>query len=221
MISVFEDGNRRRDGSDAMYSQLRQSLIQLQEAADRIFDTISVRVRLRPRCSAASRYLAHFSFSSLALFSLTDYGRAGETREYIGQNSKREEAPDAVDAGQISMHDLAATVLLNGSSYWFCCIIIPSGLQGKIDAISRSNHPMMVKSPSTHPSKSTSEVDYHPLFSYKDGPDSAGFPVGRLFVDGGLNREFGVDGTLELFRFFTETSFESLPKEVCSKVCVE
>ncbi|XP_058108377.1 uncharacterized protein LOC131251594 isoform X3 [Magnolia sinica] len=92
-----------------------------------------------------------------------------------------------------------------------------SKVKGKIDAMSHSNQSMTVKSPSRYPSKSAGEEDYQALFSYKDGSASAGFPVGKLLLNGGLHREFGIDGTLELFQFFSETACESLPKEVHSK----
>ncbi|XXG53615.1 hypothetical protein AAC387_Pa03g1688 [Persea americana] len=129
MLRVSEDGNRRRDGSStANYRQLHQSLLHLQESADRIFDTISDR--------------------------------------------------------------------------------------GKVDAISGSKKSVTVWSCARYPSNVNVE-DFHSLFGYDDGATGVGFPVAKLSLNGGLNREFGDDGTLDLYKFFSETTCEFLPMEVC------
>ncbi|KAJ6845065.1 uncharacterized protein M6B38_290245 [Iris pallida] len=75
--------------------------------------------------------------------------------------------------------------------------------KGSIDTISCSKQPLVIKSPSRYPSSCITEEDFQPLFQYKDEHMDGGLPK-TLLVNGGLNREFGKDGTLELFQFFSE-----------------
>lgn len=79
--------------------------------------------------------------------------------------------------------------------------------KAKIDAISSSEQALIVTSPSRYPSSSNTEEDFSPLFQYKDEKTGDGF-LTKLLVNGGLNREFGKDGTLELFQFFSEENIE-------------
>lgn len=90
MLRVSEDGSRRREGFVATYRDLCASLADLQEAADRIFDTISRRVRFGRLCCFPGRFLCNrlpidSIFFSLALtlpgisahlMASVDYGRA-------------------------------------------------------------------------------------------------------------------------------------------------
>eukprot|EP00268_Persea_americana_P051786 TRINITY_DN5744_c0_g1_i15.p1 TRINITY_DN5744_c0_g1~~TRINITY_DN5744_c0_g1_i15.p1 ORF type:complete len:242 (+),score=42.59 TRINITY_DN5744_c0_g1_i15:1570-2295(+) len=148
MLRVSEDGNRRRDGSStANYRQLHQSLLHLQESADRIFDTIS----------------------------------------------------DRTAKEQEKLMDLSMRI---------------RNAKGKVDAISGSKKSVTVWSCARYPSNVNVE-DFHSLFGYDDGATGVGFPVAKLSLNGGLNREFGDDGTLDLYKFFSETTCEFLPMEVC------
>ncbi|XP_068659335.1 uncharacterized protein [Aristolochia californica] len=145
MLRVSEEGHRRREGFVANYQQLHQSLLDLQIAADRIFDTISK--------------------------------RTAEQREKLTGLSARIDNAKAM-----------------------------------IDTLSNSKKAITVTSCSRYP-RAINEGDLPSLFSYKDEATGAGFPVGKLSLDGGLSKEFGVDGTLELFQFFSETSAEFYPNE--------
>ncbi|KAG6475247.1 hypothetical protein ZIOFF_064465 [Zingiber officinale] len=76
--------------------------------------------------------------------------------------------------------------------------------KAQIDAFSYSEQQLTIKSPSQYPSSSFQEMDFRPLFSYHNEDADEGSSVTNLLVNGGLNREFGRDGTLELFEFFSE-----------------
>lgn len=67
---------------------------------------------------------------------------------------------------------------------------------------------MTIISPARHPSICSTNEAFQPLFRYNHEENDAGFPVAKLLVNGGLNREFGIDGTLELFQFFSEENIE-------------
>lgn len=85
MLRVSEDGNRRRDSSVANYRQLRQSLLDLQDAADRIFDTISERVSSILPLSPISPPLDRF----LSPISLHFYSQTALEREKLTDLSTR------------------------------------------------------------------------------------------------------------------------------------
>ncbi|KAJ3702265.1 hypothetical protein LUZ61_005970 [Rhynchospora tenuis] len=76
--------------------------------------------------------------------------------------------------------------------------------KAKISEISNSESEVKIVSPAQHPLANTTIDDFKPLFHDKDEGERLGFPVASLSVNGGLNREFGTDGTLELFQFFSE-----------------
>ncbi|XP_072972794.1 uncharacterized protein [Typha angustifolia] len=80
--------------------------------------------------------------------------------------------------------------------------------KAKIDTISRSEQALTIISPARHPSICSTNEAFQPLFRYNHEENDAGFPVAKLLVNGGLNREFGIDGTLELFQFFSEENIE-------------
>ncbi|THU49665.1 hypothetical protein C4D60_Mb06t11930 [Musa balbisiana] len=126
-----EEGNRKRKSYVESYRQLGRSLLDLQRAADRVFDTISRRAQ--------------------------------------------------------------------------------------INVLSRSEQALTIKSPSRYPSSSIQEEDFRPLFPYHGGDADEGSPVANLLVNGGLNREFGADGTLELFQFFSEQNIGYPLKETEAK----
>ncbi|XP_066328282.1 uncharacterized protein [Miscanthus floridulus] len=132
MLRVSEDGGRRRAARAAGYGDLGRALLDLQAAADQVFDTVSKRtVEERDKLSA------------------------------------------------ISMRIKAA--------------------KAKIKALSQSEDPLTIVSPARHPSSSTKQEDYRPLFH-----DKHGSPIATIAVNGGFNREYGLEGTLELFQFFSE-----------------
>ncbi|XP_068664180.1 uncharacterized protein [Aristolochia californica] len=81
-----------------------------------------------------------------------------------------------------------------------------------IDTLSHLKEAITVTSCSRYP-RAINEGDLPSLFSYKDEASRTGLPVGKLSLNGRLSREFGVDGTLELFQFFSETSTEFYPIE--------
>jgi WAS family protein 1 len=80
--------------------------------------------------------------------------------------------------------------------------------KAKVDAISGTKRAITVKSSSRYPSISSDVEDFHPLFGNKFGGVCTDFPMATLSLNGGLSRESSEDGTLELFRFFSETSHE-------------
>ncbi|KAF8674404.1 hypothetical protein HU200_048237 [Digitaria exilis] len=71
--------------------------------------------------------------------------------------------------------------------------------KAKIKVLSHSEEPLTIVSPAQHPSCSTKQEDYRPLFH-----DKYGSPIATVAVNGGFNREYGLEGTLELFQFFSE-----------------
>ncbi|CAN6315522.1 unnamed protein product [Urochloa humidicola] len=113
MLQVSEDGDRRRTAHAAGYGDLGRALLDLQAAADQIFDAVSKRA--------------------------------------------------------------------------------------KIKALSQSEESLTIVSPARHPSSSTKQEDFRPLFH-----DKYGSPIANIAVNGGFNREHGLEGTLELFQFFSE-----------------
>ncbi|XP_009404139.3 uncharacterized protein LOC103987536 isoform X2 [Musa acuminata AAA Group] len=145
-----EEGNRKRESYVESYRQLGRSLLDLQRAADRVFDTIS--------------------------------RRAGEERDKLTEISRRIQLAKA-----------------------------------QIDVLSRSEQALTIKSPSRYPSSSIQEEDFRPLFPYHGGDADEGSSVANLLVNGGLNREFGADGTLELFQFFSEQNIGYPLKETKAK----
>nr|CAB3498445.1 unnamed protein product [Digitaria exilis] len=83
--------------------------------------------------------------------------------------------------------------------------------KAKIKVLSHSEEPLTIVSPAQHPSCSTKQEDYRPLFH-----DKYGSPIATVAVNGGFNREYGLEGTLELFQFFSEENcdYPSKPPEV-------
>lgn len=90
--------------------------------------------------------------------------------------------------------------------------------KAKVDAISGSKRAITIKSSSRYPSMSSDVEDFHPLFGGKFGGVRTDFPVETLSLNGGLSRESSEDGTLELFRFFSETSHEYFSNDRVRKV---
>ncbi|XP_078444787.1 uncharacterized protein LOC144713918 [Wolffia australiana] len=75
-----------------------------------------------------------------------------------------------------------------------------------IDTLSRSEGPLIIESPAKYPLPLDDERDFQPLF-WRGGESSGlNLPLSKISVDGGLSREFGLDGTLELFQFFSEAN---------------
>ncbi|KAK9106588.1 hypothetical protein Syun_022599 [Stephania yunnanensis] len=144
MLRVSEDGNPKREGHLADYKHLRDSLFDLQKAADRIFDAISQRT-------------------------------AQESRK---------------------LTDLSTRIGL---------------AKARVDEMAQSKRAIAIRSPSKYPLHSKDGEDFKPLFGYKS---DTGHPVTEVRINGGLNREYGGDGTLELFQFFSETNCDFLPKEI-------
>ncbi|CAD6206400.1 unnamed protein product [Miscanthus lutarioriparius] len=132
MLRVSEDGGRRRAARAAGYGDLGRALLDLQAAADQVFDTVS--------------------------------RRTAEERDKLSAISMRIKAAKA-----------------------------------KIKALSQSEEPLTIVSPARHPLSSTKQEDYRPLFH-----DKHGLPIATIAVNGGFNREYGLEGTLELFQFFSE-----------------
>ncbi|KAF8407573.1 hypothetical protein HHK36_006707 [Tetracentron sinense] len=215
MLRVSEDGkNRRREGHIASYKQLHTSLIELQEAADRIFDRIS------ERTAKESEKVVNLS-KRIQNAKSRDYTRclwiAQSLHKMPGVCWNLHKMP-GIDQG---LHKMPRDCL--GLIYKE----MPGGnprrtlmrcLRATIDAIPHSKQTIVIRSSSRYPTNSNEEEDFHSLFGYKDGATGKGFPVAKLLVNGGLNREYGVDGTLELFQFFSETTSDFLPKEVHPKV---
>eukprot|EP01018_Ginkgo_biloba_P005858 Gb_21332 [translate_table: standard] len=141
MLRVFEDGRRNPHGSTVHYGQLCKALLDLQDAADKIFDTVSNRV-------------------------------GAEHQRLKGLSSRIRTA------------------------------------KAKVDAIAGTKRAITVKSSSRYPSVSSDSEDFCPLFGGEFGGIHTDFPVATLSLNGGLSRESREDGTLELFRFFSETSHE-------------
>ncbi|XP_020086982.1 uncharacterized protein LOC109709249 isoform X2 [Ananas comosus] len=137
MLRVSEDGGRRREGYVEIYRQLGRTLLDLQDAADRVFDVISL--------------------------------RTSQEQDKLSEISRRIQVAKA-----------------------------------KIDSLSRSEQALTVISPARYPSTCIVEENFPPLFQYSNEGNEPGFPVAKLLVDGGLNREYGRDCTLELFQFFSE-----------------
>ncbi|XP_062212209.1 uncharacterized protein LOC133913161 [Phragmites australis] len=132
MLRVSEDGGRRREAHAAGYGELGRALLDLQAAADQVFDAVSK--------------------------------RTAEEREKLSAISRR--IKDA---------------------------------KAKIKALSQSEEPLTIVSPAQHPSCCTKQEDFRPLFH-----DNGGLPIANITVNGEFNREYGLEGTLELFQFFSE-----------------
>ncbi|ERM93815.1 WASH complex subunit 1 isoform X1 [Amborella trichopoda] len=148
LLRVSEDGSKRRHGFLDNYRQLHQALLDLQRAADHIFDTV------------------------------------------IQRTEKEQQKLNAV----LQRIDNAKI---------------------KIDALSHTKRAATVRSSSSYPF--VGEEDFKPLFGCTDGTNDLEFPIAKLLLNGGLNKDLGEDGTLELFQFFSETTSEHIPKEVKSK----
>ncbi|OEL15982.1 hypothetical protein BAE44_0022998 [Dichanthelium oligosanthes] len=145
MLRVSEDGDRRRTAHAAGYGDLGRALLDLQAAADQIFDAVSK--------------------------------RTAEEREKLSAISTRIKAA--------KVRQLLANIRFAGVE--------------KIKALSQSEEPLTIVSPARHPSSSTKQEDFRPLFH-----DKYGSPIANIAVNGGFNREYGLEGTLELFQFFSE-----------------
>lgn len=89
--------------------------------------------------------------------------------------------------------------------------------KARVDAVSQMKKQVIrIKSASRYPVKYDEEEDFQALFGYKDGTTT---PVAELLVNGGLSREFGVDGTFELFKYFSETTtFDSVQEDAMPKL---
>lgn len=89
--------------------------------------------------------------------------------------------------------------------------------KARVDAVSEMKKQVIrIKSSSKYPVNSDEEEDFQALFGYKDGTTT---PVAELLVNGGLSREFGVDGTFELFQYFSETAtFDSVQEDAIPKL---
>ncbi|KAJ4755683.1 WAS protein family 1 [Rhynchospora pubera] len=136
-VSETEGRATRREGHVARYRQMGHTLLELQRAADQVFDAVSLKI--------------------------------AEERDKLSHISNRIKVAKA-----------------------------------KISEISNSESEVKIVSPAQHPVANTAINDFKPLFQDKDEGEKLGFPVASLSVNGGLNREFGTDGTLELFQFFSE-----------------
>jgi len=82
----------------------------------------------------------------------------------------------------------------------------------QVDSISGTKRAITIKSSSRYPSMSSDVEDFHTVFGDKFGVHTD-FPLATLSLNGGLSRESSEDGTLELFRFFSETSHEYLSND--------
>ncbi|KAL6637720.1 hypothetical protein ACP70R_025292 [Stipagrostis hirtigluma subsp. patula] len=138
MLRVSEDGGRRRKAHAAGYGDLGRALLDLQAAADQVFDAVSK--------------------------------RTAEEREKLAAISRR-------------IRDARA----------------------KIRTLSQSEEPLTIVSPAQHPSRFTKhEEDFRPLFHDKYDGANFGLPIANIAVNASFNREYGLEGTLELFQFFSE-----------------
>ncbi|EFJ38556.1 hypothetical protein SELMODRAFT_402573 [Selaginella moellendorffii] len=79
-------------------------------------------------------------------------------------------------------------------------------LQANVDSISGSRQAITVLSSAKYPQVSSDAVDFKPLFGGHDEP----LPVFKVELNMGNFQEDENEGTLELFRFFMETSHERL-----------
>ncbi|BAS86064.1 Os03g0713700 [Oryza sativa Japonica Group] len=148
MLRVSEDGGRRRrrEAHAAGYGELGRALLDLQAAADQVFDAVTA--------------------------------RTAEEREKLSAISRRISAAKA-----------------------------------KIKTLSQSEEPLTIVSPAQHPSSCTNQEDFRPLFHDKYDDNSGGPSIATISVNGGFNREYGLEGTLELFQFFSEENCDYTPKE--------
>uniref|UniRef100_A0A0A9EVJ1 WASH1 WAHD domain-containing protein n=1 Tax=Arundo donax TaxID=35708 RepID=A0A0A9EVJ1_ARUDO len=137
MLRVSEDGGGRRGAHASGYGDLGRALLDLQAAADQVFDAVSK--------------------------------RTAEEHEKLSAISRR--IKDA---------------------------------KAKIKALSQSDEPLTIVLPARHPSSSTKHEDFRPLFHDKYNGANFGLPIANIAVNGGFNREYGLEGTLELFQFFSE-----------------
>lgn len=151
--SSSEDGGRRRrrEAHAAGYGELGRALLDLQAAADQVFDAVTA--------------------------------RTAEEREKLSAISRRISAAKA-----------------------------------KIKTLSQSEEPLTIVSPAQHPSSCTNQEDFRPLFHDKYDDNSGGPSIATISVNGGFNREYGLEGTLELFQFFSEENCDYTPKEGRLKV---
>ncbi|XP_065012652.1 uncharacterized protein LOC135641283 isoform X2 [Musa acuminata AAA Group] len=183
-----EEGNRKRESYVESYRQLGRSLLDLQRAADRVFDTIS--------------------------------RRAGEERDKLTEISRRIQLAKFLGFGKRVIGRVVAVscvVFEALSNPKFPSSCLDSHGSAQIDVLSRSEQALTIKSPSRYPSSSIQEEDFRPLFPYHGGDADEGSSVANLLVNGGLNREFGADGTLELFQFFSEQNIGYPLKETEAK----
>uniref|UniRef100_A0A0E0D5M8 WASH1 WAHD domain-containing protein n=1 Tax=Oryza meridionalis TaxID=40149 RepID=A0A0E0D5M8_9ORYZ len=147
MLRVSEDGGRRRRETHAAgYGELGRALLDLQAAADQVFDAVTA--------------------------------RTAEEREKLSAISRRISAAKA-----------------------------------KIKTLSQSEEPLTIVSPAQHPSSCTNQEDFRPLFHDKCNDSSGGASIATISVNGGFNREYGLEGTLELFQFFSEENCDYTSKE--------
>uniref|UniRef100_A0A0E0D5M7 WASH1 WAHD domain-containing protein n=1 Tax=Oryza meridionalis TaxID=40149 RepID=A0A0E0D5M7_9ORYZ len=90
--------------------------------------------------------------------------------------------------------------------------------RAKIKTLSQSEEPLTIVSPAQHPSSCTNQEDFRPLFHDKCNDSSGGASIATISVNGGFNREYGLEGTLELFQFFSEENCDYTSKEGRLKV---
>ncbi|XP_040378436.1 uncharacterized protein LOC102715652 isoform X1 [Oryza brachyantha] len=151
MLRVSEDGGRRREAHAAGYRELGRALLDLQAAADQVFDAVT--------------------------------RRTAEEREKLSVISRRIDAAKA-----------------------------------KIKTLSQSEESLTIVSPAHHPSSCTKQEDFRPLFHDKYDHHSGRPSIATISVNGGFNREYGLEGTLELFQFFSEENYDYTSNEGRLKV---
>ncbi|KAJ3672879.1 hypothetical protein LUZ60_006253 [Juncus effusus] len=134
---------RRKESHSASYRQLGRTLLDLQRAADQLFDSIS--------------------------------RKTAEERDKLSTISRRIQVA-----------------------------------KDKIDRVSNSEKERTIVSPAQHPSANATTDDFKPLFQYKNKEEDQ---IAKLLINGGLNREYGTDGTLELLQFFSEENIKYPLKE--------
>uniref|UniRef100_A0A0D9VY74 WASH1 WAHD domain-containing protein n=1 Tax=Leersia perrieri TaxID=77586 RepID=A0A0D9VY74_9ORYZ len=158
MLRVSEDGGRRRrEAHAAGYGELGRALLDVQEAADQVFDAVSK--------------------------------RTAEERDKLSAISRRINAAKKLGRTSFLVQIINS---LNSSS------------MAKIKTLSQSKGPLTIVSPAQHPSSSTNQEDFRPLFHDKYDHTSGRQSIATISVNGGFNREYGLEGTLELFQFFSE-----------------
>uniref|UniRef100_J3LS68 WASH1 WAHD domain-containing protein n=1 Tax=Oryza brachyantha TaxID=4533 RepID=J3LS68_ORYBR len=90
--------------------------------------------------------------------------------------------------------------------------------KAKIKTLSQSEESLTIVSPAHHPSSCTKQEDFRPLFHDKYDHHSGRPSIATISVNGGFNREYGLEGTLELFQFFSEENYDYTSNEGRLKV---